>query len=119
MNKVANTVVAFKIGRGGRFNNSGFKTFEGFNEINEFIGDLFTNEETGEMYDESGNDVGLNADNDGTGTIDIDGEYNTTICKRLSHCDENELEMILKSNTYMEPSVKEYIEEAIKEKIGY
>jgi hypothetical protein len=36
-----NLIVAFHIGRGGRFNNSGFKSFLGEKSIDEFTDDLF------------------------------------------------------------------------------
>jgi hypothetical protein len=40
MKTLENTIVAFHIGRGGRFNNSGFKTFIGEEEIGKFTNDL-------------------------------------------------------------------------------
>lgn len=41
MKTLENTIVAFHIGRGGRFHNSGFLTFLGEQEIGEFTDDLF------------------------------------------------------------------------------
>lgn len=154
MKNVAQTIAAFKIGRGGRFYNGGHKTFYGFKNINEFTDNLFLTVEdesdleyeigdrinllekfqecredldfdffaklkltTGKLVwiDHNRSEVGLDYINDGTGTIDLDGIYDTTICKRLEDCDENELQMILDANLYMDYGV----EELIKEKLGY
>lgn len=40
-NFAENTIVAFHIGRGGRFNNAGFRSFIGERRIGEFTNDLF------------------------------------------------------------------------------
>ena len=37
------SIVAFHVGRGGRFNNEGFLTYLGEKRIDEFTGNLFTN----------------------------------------------------------------------------
>lgn len=41
MNTTKETIVAFKIGRGGRFNNGDHRTFIGIHAISEFTGDLW------------------------------------------------------------------------------
>jgi len=43
--ETSKVIVAFHIGRGGRYNNSGFKSFVGEKNINEFVYDLFINYE--------------------------------------------------------------------------
>ena len=49
-------IVGFKIGRGGRFNNSGYKTFLGECKISDFTSDLFVRfENEGKILKEIGN----------------------------------------------------------------
>jgi len=55
--------------------------------------------------DHNGCEVGLFVVNDGTGCIDIDGDYNTTIVCRLEDCSDEELRLIIDhsgSNEYNE-----------------
>ena len=135
--KTLETIVAFHIGRGGRFHNSGHVSFIGFKTINEFTSDLFVSYENytelseelkkypnlGEklqkcfedddfvffkkkfgwnigkkiFIDGGGSPVGLDVENDGTGIINIDYDYNTNYCKYLSECNEDELFLIKNS----------------------
>lgn len=81
-------ILAFRIGEKGK---QGGLRFLGEQDINEFTSDLFEDEDSGEYVDESGNFVGLDIDNDGTGVIDRDGDYDTTYCLRVSELTENEL----------------------------
>lgn len=46
-------------------------------------------------FDCNGNEVGLNIDNDGTGRIDQDGDYDTIYACRVSELDDNEISAIL------------------------
>lgn len=144
------TIVAFHIGRGGRFNNSGYTTFLGEKRIGDFTDNLFTrfqNENeiletlsedvrdefkdlcvdenyivledkfgvTKEMLGDieyycgaSMQEVGLlrKEVEEGVGTIDIDGEYNTTYTTCLEDCDRSELLVLAKSNEW--ELLKEY-----------
>jgi hypothetical protein len=105
-------IVAFHIGRGGRFKNSGYLTFIGENEIGNYIDELFINDNL--VYvDGSGNSVGL-TDNDvknGIGTIDIDGAYDTTYTKLLSECDDREIEAIRNSSEWNKDELLELLGE--------
>jgi hypothetical protein len=72
----------------------------------------------GEKYyfDGGGANTGLLIDNDGTGRIEIDGEYNTTYCKVLNDCTEEELLLIVgrdnnNSDTYLDAEAKKILEE--------
>jgi len=57
MKTAENTIVAFHIGRGGRFNNPGFLTFLGENEIGRYTEDLFSHyENEGNFKDRYGFD---------------------------------------------------------------
>lgn len=58
--------------------------------------------------DSNGCPVGLDYDNDDTGEINIDNDYNTTTVLRLEDCSEGQLQMIYDSNNYVSTDVKEY-----------
>jgi len=60
-------------------------------------------------YTSGGHDVGLEYNNGGIGTIDIDGGYNTTYCKCIDDCDREELKLIIEDNPY---NLVELLEEA-------
>jgi hypothetical protein len=102
-------VVAFHIGRGGRFHNSGHKTFYGEYNIMEVI-----NRQDHKISWHNKNSLGrfcepFYADSSGNvlitekqaatgvGTLDFDGEYDTYICKRLEDCTEAELDILERS----------------------
>lgn len=84
-----NTIVAFHIGRGGRFNNDGHITFLGQHTIDEFVHDLFISDDEGFYKTESGHNTGLTkeAAESGIGRIDIDGGYDTTYTMRVGDID--------------------------------
>lgn len=99
------TIVKFHIGRGGRFNNPGHKTFlgcEGIGESPEFE-DLFYNKKedfyymsTGELYDSlTSEDV-----DSGIGIININHDYDTIYTKYIDNCDEFELAAIAEEDPY-------------------
>jgi hypothetical protein len=56
--------------------------------------------EIGEKYYfNCGGNTGLLVDNDGTGSINIDNDYNTTYCLHLEECDEYQLQLIINDNS--------------------
>lgn len=57
----------------------------------------------------NGNEVGLNFENDGTGSIDLDGQYNTTTVDFLENLSENEAQMVLDSNTWKSQDTTDYL----------
>ena len=87
-------IIAFKLGRGGHYHNSGFLSYIGEKNINDFTDDLFLNEEETFWTDGNGNEL-LEVDNDGTGKINIDNGYDTTYACKVSELDENEISAIL------------------------
>lgn len=98
-NELANIIVAFHIGRGGRFYNAGHKTFIKWGaNINDYVYDLFLDEEEKEYLDCNSHPVGLKKDNDGTGCIDEDGLYDTTYCVRMSEINEEEFGIICENH---------------------
>jgi hypothetical protein len=109
MNKnYANTIVAFHIGRGGRFYNPGNKTYEGKYDASHISQDLYFPQRkngkeilTGnkEMLDWNGHEVGATVSeyNKGIGTYDFDGTYDTWIFKKVKDLDEDEVRIILQT----------------------
>lgn len=65
--------------------------------------------------DWNGSEVGLAYENDGTGRINIDNAYNTTVVKYLEDCSDDELLMIYKSNNWKSADVQEYCKNALLE----
>ena len=102
-------IVAFHIGRGGRFHNQGHKSFMlHVNRLSDcFTNDSFIMEENSEgdtlpdeewlLCDNGGNVILKGRDNieSETGILDWDGEYDTDIIKYVSECDENELRLLI------------------------
>ncbi len=87
-------IVAFHIGRGGRFYNSGHLSYLGEKDINDFVENLFLNEDETMYTDGDGNEL-LEVENGGIGRIDVDGGYNTTYTCKVSDLDEKEIDVIL------------------------
>lgn len=67
-----------------------------------------------EIYtDCNGSPVGLDFENDGTGEINIDNDYDTTTVIRLEDCSEGQLQLILNSDEYISQDVIEYCHAAL------
>ena len=109
MNKI---IVAFHIGRGGHFNNSGNKTFIGEKNFQDLI-----SIESDHVFIKNrdyrtkrfckptivdGNDNLVSDDNINalTGTLNFDNEYNTDATCYLEDCTTEELQLIQDSNEY-------------------
>ena len=104
-------IVAFHVGRGGRFHNQGHKSFmPHVNRLSDcFTNDSFIMEKNSEgdtlpdeewlLCDNGGNVILKGRDNieSETGILDWDGEYDTDIIKYVSECDENELRLLLQA----------------------
>ena len=99
--------VRFHIGRGGHFNNAGFKTYVGtVNELSDCFGDsiVISEDENGKTLPDSewklvdsGSNVILSGRDEiesETGILDWDGEYDTDIVRKLSECDDDEYQLI-------------------------
>jgi len=61
----------------------------------------------------SGSSVGLMVDNDGTGCIDIDGEYDTTSACHIEDCWESQIKLIIKNSNreYISNEIDTFIKE--------
>ena len=119
-----NIKVRFHIGRGGHFNNAGFKTYVGtVNELSDCFGDsiVISEDENGKTLPDSewklvdsGSNVILSGRDEiesETGILDWDGEYDTDIVRHLSECDDDEYQLILDAaerGAYVEKDVLAY-----------
>lgn len=119
-----NIKVRFHVGRGGRFNNSGHKTYVGtVNNLSDCFGDSFliSEDENGttlpdsewRLVDGGGNVIlsGRDEIESDTGILDWDGEYDTDIVRHLSECDDDEFQLILDTaerGAYVEKVVLAY-----------
>lgn len=119
------TIVAFHIGRGGRFHNPGHKTFmphithlsQCYNDKCIIISeDDNGNELPGEQWEliDGGSNVilrGCDAISNEVGILEWDTIYDTDIVKYLDECDDDELELIYK--TYLDDV--EYLSDELKD----
>ena len=116
-----NIKVRFHIGRGGHFNNAGFKTYVGtVNELSDCFGDsiVISEDEHGKTLPDSewklvdsGSNVILSGRDEiesETGILDWDGEYDTDIVRKLSECDDDEYQLILDAAEHCE-----YVEKVV------
>lgn len=117
-------LVRFHVGRGGRFNNAGHKTYVGtVNNLSDCFGDSFliSEDENGttlpdsewRLVDGGGNVILFGRDEieSDTGILDWDGEYDTDIVRHLSECDDDEYQLILDTaerGAYVEKVVLAY-----------
>ena len=117
--------VRFHIGRGGRFNNAGHKTYVGsVNGLSDCFGEsiVISEDENGHPLPDSewklvdsGSNVILSGRDEiesETGILDWDGEYDTDIVRKLSECDDDEYQLILDAaerGAYVEKDVLAYV----------
>ena len=125
LEEAQNMKVRFHIGRGGRFNNAGHKTYVGtVNELSDCFGDsiVISEDENGKTLPDSewqlvdsGSNVILSGRDEiesETGILDWDGEYDTDIVRKLSECDDDEYQLILDAaerGAYVEKDVLAYV----------
>lgn len=107
------TIVAFHIGRGGRFNNQGFRSFKGtckgifeFENNNTFTRNRDKKGRFCKEYivDCNGNIIIESKDMDlyhkGIGILEFDGPFDTTYTCYLEDCCEEEIELIVNSSQW-------------------
>lgn len=119
-------IVAFHVGRGGRFHNPGHKTYNPYiTELSDCFGEssmIFQEDEEGnplpdeqwQLIDSGGNVILEGRDNieSDTGILDWDGNYNTDIVKYLSECSDSEIDIIFQAyldDEYMDDDLKDYV----------
>lgn len=114
-------IVAFHIGRGGRYYNSGHKSYIGEKSFKEIISEnqnhiYIKDRDVNGKYikpiitNESGNEISDNNINDETGTLNFDEDYDTTISKYIEECTETEIQLIEESKIYKSEELKEYLQ---------
>jgi hypothetical protein len=127
--KTENYIVAFHIGRGGRFHNPGHKSYN--NNVKNFqhllqleydhlylhnvdeVGNILPDEEW-TMTDANGNVLleGRDEIESETGILDYDGDYDTDIVKYVEDCDDGELALLYDAyldGEYMDEEVKDFV----------
>lgn len=102
--------------RGGRFYNQGHVDFVGFGNIEDDtdLEKMFYNEEDNTWYEANGNPLDYQFNEDGTGYINIDNEYDTTTCVKADSLNEKQLNAILRrdQSTWLnEEELRSIIEE--------
>ena len=117
---INSTIVYFHTGRGGRFNNAGYRSFQGTKNISEVLSlcdasrrwsFLVNREENGRFcapyYADQNGDLLISEKElkTGVGQLEWDGDYDTDTCFMLNECDENDLKLIIESREWN----KEYI----------
>lgn len=127
-----NINVCFHIGRGGRFHNQGYKTFDGWiTKLQECFGEdpcVIDDDEDGNLLPDDqwrlidgGGKVlleGREAIESETGIIDRDGDYDTDIVCSISDCTDEELEVIVKAYNDGEYVSKDVID-TVCDMLGY
>ena len=117
-------IVAFHVGRGGRFNNQGHKSYIGEKDFQDLLNlndaNLFIYNRdwrTGKFItpfiaDCNGNAVSDDNINSLTGCLNWDNDYNTDYCQYIEECSEDELEIIAKdSNIWKSFELRNWMEE--------
>lgn len=119
-------IVSFHIGRGGRFNNAGHLTFLGeknFQDLliletnNVFIKDRDNRGRFCKSFvaDCNGNPISDDNINGLTGTLDFDGQYDTSYAKHLDDCNDDEVRVIANSFQYKSPALVSYLKTMVPE----
>lgn len=90
-------VLKFQTGRGGRFNNAGHVTFVNFERIDEGMTfeQHFFDEETNTWFQASGNELDCEINDDGTGYVNVDHDYDTTHCVFEDDLSEKQINAII------------------------
>ena len=112
-------IVAFHIGRGGKYYNAGNRTFAGEKNLQTLINNESNNlyyytmenglPESG-YYDCNNNLIISEKDAEkDTGRLEFDGDYDTLYCKDIHDCDEQELKIITESKDYKSPELENYL----------
>ena len=114
-------IVAFHIGRGGRFNNSGHVSFLGEKNFQELIqmnsNELFESnkDEYGKFckpyLHHNGNHVTDDDIQGEIGELNFDHGYDTDYCKYLDDCSENEIDVVVNTSEYKSPDLCEWLTE--------
>lgn len=110
-------ILHFHVGRGGRFYNQGFMTYEGEESLSDFVAhngqDIFVDND-GYYMDGAGNSLGDAKEGDEVGVLDFDGEYDTDYFVYMSEIEIDDrwydaIMKAIKNGGYVEHEVEEYV----------
>ena len=116
-------VLKFHTGRGGRFNNSGHVVFVGFEKITEgaTMNNLFPQDD-GTYMKESGNECDCLINENGTGYVNEDEDYDATNCVFENELNEKQINAITRIDNHnhfytseLVEIIKEYYQEYLEE----
>jgi hypothetical protein len=117
-------IVSFHIGRGGRFNNAGFKRYLGEKNIGEII-NIYDDSRPMFYYDRdkngrfckpyyadwNGNHLIDERDVEtGVGELNFDNDYDRFISKFIEDCIDSEIELIIESNEWKSSNLETFLE---------
>lgn len=116
-------IVSFHIGRGGRFNNAGHKTYLGEKNYQDLISMnsdhlyITNRDENGRfctpfLANCNGNMVSDTIKGE-VGYLEFDYDYDTDYAKRIEDCTEEELQIIADSNLYKSSQLEDYLHESL------
>lgn len=106
-------VLRFHIGRGGRFFNPGFMIFIGFEKLEEgdknFID--FYPDENGGWKEDNGNELDYMVNEDGTGYINIDNDYDKDVWELEDNLSSKQIDALLRAKDgFYKDEIKEILE---------
>ena len=117
---MGNLIVAFHVGRGGRFYNGGHVSFIGeknmhqlinMNDNHVFYEDRVNGKFSKPYYTDSNGNIIVDTDDYSkeVGRLDFDGIYDTYYCKYIEDCTDSELELINDSDRYKSVQLEDYL----------
>lgn len=107
----------FHTGRGGQFNNAGYVSFVEFEDLQDGITfEKFFQDDNGKWFDSACNELDLQINEDGTGYVNEDHDYDTTTVVREDNLNAKQINALIRAyntffwngNSDIENIVKEY-----------
>ena len=93
-------LITIKTGRGGRFYNGGHRSIiDSGKSITDYIDNLFFDEKKQTLHDDGG-ELDFEFNSNGTGYIDIDGQYNTIVVCLLSDLEPEKYYLLAESQEW-------------------
>ncbi len=106
------TVVTFKKGRGGRFHNGGHVSFYSLCKIQDVSvleEYMFFNEENGKWYEGNGEELDCQLNEDGTGYINIDSEYNSYYALKIEDFNRSHFAALVENDHFESDEILEFV----------
>jgi 2',3'-cyclic-nucleotide 2'-phosphodiesterase (5'-nucleotidase family) len=119
---MSRVIVAFHVGRGGRFNNGGHITYIGESNFTDLIGlndshlyyqDRVKGKFSKPYYSDCNGTIIVDTDEYGkeVGTLEFDTIYDTDYCKYIEDCNDSELELISNYTGYKSYELELFLKE--------